>query len=73
VMATTGFRPACACPPAEPVPGVVLDPFGGSGTVGQVAIANGRRAVLIDLNAAYLPLQDKRTDGVQVTLPLEAA
>jgi DNA modification methylase len=73
VMATTGFRPACACPPAEPVPGVVLDPFGGSGTVGQVAIANGRRAVLIDLNAAYRPLQDKRTDGVQVTLPLEAA
>jgi len=37
------------CPPG----GVVLDPFGGSGTTGQVATGNGRRAILIELNPAY--------------------
>lgn len=31
-------------------PGIVLDPFGGSGTTGQVATGNGRNAVLIDLD-----------------------
>jgi DNA modification methylase len=65
---TLGFRPACACPPAEPEPGVALDPFGGSGTVGEVAIAHGRRAILIELNEGYAPLQDGRTDGVQINL-----
>jgi DNA modification methylase len=68
VVSTLGFRPACACPPAEPVPGVALDPFGGSGTVGRVAVANGRRAILIELNEGYAPLQDGRTDGVQINL-----
>jgi DNA modification methylase len=68
VVSTLGFRPACACPPAEPVPGVALDPFGGSGTVGEVAIAHGRRAILIELNEGYAPLQDGRTDGVQINL-----
>lgn len=63
-----GFRPACACPEQEPVPGVALDPFAGSGTVGQVAIAHGRRAILIELNEVYAALQDGRTDGVQVSL-----
>jgi DNA modification methylase len=33
---------------------VVLDPFGGSGTVGMVAQMHSRRAVLIDLNPDYL-------------------
>ncbi len=37
-----------------PSGGVVLDPFGGSGTTGMVAQALGRRAVLIDLNGDYL-------------------
>ncbi len=39
---------------------VVLDPFGGSGTTGQVAIELGRRAVLIELNPEYLPLIERR-------------
>jgi DNA modification methylase len=37
-----------------PSGGVVLDPFGGSGTTGMVAQSLGRRAVLIDLNGDYL-------------------
>lgn len=41
---------------------VVLDPFGGSGTTGQVAMELGRRAVLIELNPEYAKLINKRTD-----------
>lgn len=40
--------------------GVVLDPFGGSGTTGAVALMHGRRAVLIELNPAYIPLIEER-------------
>lgn len=43
-----------------PVGGVVLDPFGGSGTTAQIALENGRSAVLIELNADYLELQKER-------------
>jgi len=36
--------------------GVVLDPFSGSGTTGEVARANGRKYVGIDISEAYLKL-----------------
>jgi DNA modification methylase len=39
---------------------VILDPFGGSGTVGVVAQMHSRRAVLIDLNPDYLAQQLRR-------------
>jgi DNA modification methylase len=39
----------------------VLDPFAGSGTVGQVALELGRRAILIELNPAYIELAEDRT------------
>lgn len=37
----------------SPPGAVVLDPFGGSGTVGAVAMKRQRRAVLIELNPTY--------------------
>ena len=40
---------------------VVLDPFGGSGTVGQVAESLGRQWLLIELNPAYAELAKDRT------------
>jgi DNA modification methylase len=43
-----------------PAGGVVLDPFAGSGTVGEVCIMHGRDAVLIELNEAYIPLIEER-------------
>jgi DNA modification methylase len=46
----------------DPIPCTVLDPFGGSGTTGAVAIELGRRAILCELNDAYLPLIQKRTN-----------
>jgi DNA modification methylase len=49
---TTGWRPTCKHD-AEPIPCTVLDPFGGSGTVGQVSRTLGRKSVLIDLSPDY--------------------
>lgn len=54
-----------------PAGGVVLDPFFGSGTTGQVAQALGRQFIGIELNKAYKPLQDERLR--QPSLILEAA
>lgn len=39
-----------------PINGTVLDPFGGSGTVGEVCRLNQRNAILIELNPEYEPL-----------------
>jgi len=45
-----------------PEGGIVLDPFGGSGTTGAVAIKHDREAVLIELSAEYAKLMPKRID-----------
>jgi DNA modification methylase len=49
---------ACACPaPTAPtLPGVVLDPFGGTGTTALVAVMHGRRGISIDASADYCRL-----------------
>ena len=46
-----------------PVDGLVLDPFTGSGTVGMVAVAHGRRFVGAELNADYLAMAEARING----------
>ena len=40
---------------------IVLDPFAGSGTTGQVAVETGRRAVLCELSEKYIGLIKTRT------------
>lgn len=40
--------------------GLVLDPFGGAGTTGLVAMQEGRRSVLLELNPAYAAIADAR-------------
>lgn len=77
-MATAAFREAhfATFPPELverciragcPRGGIVLDPFGGSGTTGMVALAMGRRAILLELNPDYAALARRRiaalTDG----------
>jgi DNA modification methylase len=42
----------------------VLDPFGGSGTTGQVALEEGRRAVLTELNPTYADLARERISKI---------
>lgn len=67
VKVPVGWKPSCAHD-AEPVPATILDPFAGSGTVGKVAQAFSRRAVLIDLNTEYL--EQQLTRNAQVPLGL---
>jgi site-specific DNA-methyltransferase (adenine-specific) len=53
----------------------VLDPFGGSGTTGQVAIEEGRKSILCELNPEYVQLMNQRLNGVTPSLwsqPMEA-
>jgi DNA modification methylase len=57
--ATTGWRPTCGHAD-DPVPCVVLDPFGGSGTVAEVAYHLGRDAVIVDVKPEYLELAKVR-------------
>lgn len=65
-----GFRPTCDCGAPDSVPGVVLDPFGGSGTTAEVAVKHGRQAILIDLNAEYVELQKARLFDIIAQPPL---
>jgi hypothetical protein len=56
----TGY--ACGCPntTAPTTPGVVLDPFGGTGTTALVATMHGRRGITVDLSADYCRLAQWR-------------
>lgn len=50
---------------------IVIDPFFGSGTAGQVAQQLGRQWIGCELNPDYAPLQNERL--AQTSLVLEAA
>jgi DNA modification methylase len=56
---TTGWAPTCACAP-DPKPCVVLDPFGGAGTVGLVSDRLRRDAILIELKPEYAAMAERR-------------
>lgn len=47
-----------------PQGGIVLDPFGGSGTTAGVSVANGRNAILCELNPEYAELVDARVSSI---------
>jgi DNA modification methylase len=67
------FPPALVLPcilAGCPEGGTVLDPFGGSGTVGEVASGNGRKAVLVELNPEYAKLAQDRCGLFGVTAPV---
>lgn len=54
------------CVAAGSRPGdTVLDPFGGSGTTAQVALQQGRSAILCELNAEYVELAKERIAKVK--------
>lgn len=60
---TTGWQPSCKCGDPRAVPCTVLDPFGGSGTVGMVARNIKRDAILIELNPEYADMARRRSVG----------
>ncbi len=73
-VTTTGWQPTCDHN-AEPVPGVVLDPFCGSGTTGVVALRHGRSFIGIELNPEYVEMARKRIidDAPMLNMPTEAS
>jgi len=46
-----------------PENGIVLDPFGGSGTTGAVANSLNRKYIMIELNSKYVKLAEERIKG----------
>ncbi|WP_447724587.1 DNA-methyltransferase [Sphingomonas koreensis] len=62
------------CEGFDRVPGVVIDPFGGAGTVGLVAEQMGIDAILIELNPDYAAIAERRIFGERATdYPVEVA
>lgn len=61
VVAPTGESCGCTQPTASTTPSVVLDPFGGTGTVALVAQAFGRTGISLDRSADYCRLAQWRT------------
>lgn len=61
---TIGWQPGCECGRPDVKPCTVLDPFAGSGTVGEVALKLDRRAVLVEASAEYADLIRKRLDPI---------
>jgi len=57
----TGYACACTDTSAPATPGVVLDPFGGTGTTALVADVLGRDGISVDLSADYCRLAQWRT------------
>jgi DNA modification methylase len=69
---TTGQRPTCDCGRDDYVPGIVFDPFLGSGTSGEVAQELQRRWVGLDISRDYLVDQAKlRTNFGSQDKPLD--
>lgn len=54
-----GLSSSCSCD-AGTVAGTCLDPFGGAGTTGLVADRLQRNAILIELNAEYAAMAERR-------------
>ncbi|CND13154.1 site-specific DNA-methyltransferase [Yersinia pseudotuberculosis] len=80
-VATRGYKEAhfATFPPALiepcvlagcPTGGVILDPFGGSGTTAGVAIGSGRKAILCELNPAYAELVPARIESILSAYPI---
>ena len=64
---TNGWEPSCPCG-LEPLSGIVLDPFMGSGTTAEVAQALGRRWLGCELNPEYAKLVADRTRQIGMVL-----
>ena len=71
-VTTLGWRPSCKHD-APTKPCVVFDPFLGSGTVGRVAIALGRRWVGLELSREYIEIAKRRVRQVDLKWKSRAA
>jgi len=62
-LVDNGFEKGCKCDTDEVKPGVVLDPFNGSGTTGKVAFKYDQKYIGIDTNKEYLDIARKNIAG----------
>src|SRR5665647_3966316 len=62
------LQPTCQCD-AAPRPGIVLDPFMGSGTVASTATRHGRHWLGIELNPAFADLAKERLSQLEQRPP----
>ena len=62
-----GLQPVCECN-ADTVKGIVLDPFMGSGTTGEVAKELFRDYVGLEINQKYIDIANKRLKGIKLRL-----
>ena len=67
IVTDLGLRPSCTCD-ASTRPGLVLDPFLGSGTTAVVAVEEGRDWVGVELNPEYAAMARKRIGDAQPAL-----
>lgn len=65
------YWPTCDCKAGDPVPCVVLDCYGGSGTTAQAAQAIGRDWIICELNEAYVD-QERINTPPRWALPAKA-
>ncbi len=56
---TVGWRPSCSCHEREPRPGLVLDPFAGSGRTGIAAQRLGLNFIGCELNPEYAAMAEE--------------
>lgn len=57
---TLGWRPTCQCQSPTTYPGIVLDPFTGTGTTGVVAKSLGFEFLGTELNPQYCEIANRR-------------
>ena len=58
------FQKICHCDTEETIPGIVMDPFAGTGTTLLEAERQGRNWLGIELNLEYIGLHEKRRKGL---------
>lgn len=60
---TLGYRTTCKCPPADPVPATVLDPFCGVGSTLLAAARLGRCGIGVEISPDYCALARARLEN----------
>jgi hypothetical protein len=76
VRRTIGWSCGCQADGARTRPGIILDPFGGTGVTALVATGHSRDAILIDIDERNVDLARQRvgmflTEVVEASQPLE--
>jgi DNA modification methylase len=67
VLESNGWKKGCECKTDDKKRCLVLDPFNGTGTTGEVAMSYGQNYVGIELNPEYLKMARERLSNMRDT------